>query len=89
VASAGLLNVSGPSLRFRHPLVRSAVTQTASPQRRAEVHQAFARARAADPDRATWHRALGASRPDEELAAALDAGADRAAAHGIPDLAEE
>ena len=88
-ASAGLLYVSGGSFRFRHPLVRSAVAQMASPARRAEVHQAFARALAADPDRATWHRALAASRPDEELAAALDAGTDRAAAHGAPGLAEQ
>lgn len=88
-ASAGLLNVTGASFRFRHPLVRSAVAQTVSASRRAEVHEAFARTLAADPDRATWHRALAASQPDEELAAALDAGADRAAAHGAPDLAEE
>jgi DNA-binding CsgD family transcriptional regulator len=88
-ASAGLLNVTGASFRFRHPLVRSAVAQTVSAGRRAEVHEAFARTLAADPDRATWHRALAASQPDEELAAALDAGADRAAAHGAPVLAEE
>jgi DNA-binding NarL/FixJ family response regulator len=87
-ASAGLLNVTGASFRFRHPLVRSAVAQTVSAGRRAEVHEAFARTLAGDPDRATWHRALAASQPDEELAAALDAGADRAA-HGAPDLAEE
>ena len=53
----------------------------ASPGRRAEVHHAFARALAADPDRATWHRALAASRPDEELAAALDTGAQLYLSH--------
>ena len=87
--AAGLLDVTGSSFRFRHPLVRSAVASTVSAGRRAEVHEAFARTLAADPDRATWHRALAAAQPDEDLAAALDAGADRAAAHGAPDLAEE
>jgi DNA-binding CsgD family transcriptional regulator len=87
-AAAGLLSVTGDSFRFRHPLVRSAIAQVAPPARRAEVHRAFARTLSADPDRATWHRSLAADGPDEELAAALDAGADRAAAHGAPDLAE-
>jgi DNA-binding NarL/FixJ family response regulator len=85
----GLLSVSGGSFRFRHSLVRSAIAQTVSPARHAEVHEAFARTLSADPDRATWHRALAASQPDEELAEALDAGADRAARHGAPGLAEE
>jgi DNA-binding CsgD family transcriptional regulator len=88
-AAAGLLSISGDSFRFRHPLVRSAIAQAASPARRAEVHEAFARALRADSDRATWHRALAASQPDEGLAEALDDGADRAVAHGAPDLAEQ
>jgi len=87
--AAGLLSVSGDSFRFRHPLVRSAIAQAASPARRAEVHEAFACALRADPDRATWHRALAAAQPDEGLAKALDDGADRAVAHGAPDLAEQ
>jgi hypothetical protein len=87
--AAGLLSVSADSFRFRHPLVRSAIAQAASPAQRAEVHEAFARSLRADPDRATWHRALAASRPDEGLASALDDGADRAVAHGAPDMAEQ
>jgi hypothetical protein len=87
--AVGLLSVSGDSFRFRHPLVRSAIAQAASPTRRAEVHEAFARALRADPDRATWHRALAAVQPDEGLAKALDDGADRAVARGAPDLAEQ
>jgi hypothetical protein len=87
--AAGLLSVSGDSFRFRHPLVRSAIAQAASSVRRAEVHEAFARAMRADPDRATWHLALAAGQPDEGLAKALDDGADRAVAHGAPDMAEQ
>ena len=87
--AAGLVSSDGVSVRFRHPLVRSAVVgQAPEPQRRA-VHLAFARSLAADADRATWHRARAARDPDDELAAALEAGAERTAASGAADLAEE
>jgi len=57
--------------------------QAASRDWRAEVHEAFARPR--PPIRtATWHRALAASQPDEELAEALDAGADGPRRTGHP-----
>jgi DNA-binding CsgD family transcriptional regulator len=87
--TAGLLSIDGASFRFHHPLVRSAIAQSATPDQLRAVHEAFARTLTVDPDRATWHRALTASQPDEELAGALDAGADRAVARGAPDLAEE
>lgn len=87
--AAGLLSSDGVSVRFRHPLVRSAVTGRAPESQRREVHLAFARALAADPDRATWHRALAARDPDDGLAAALEAGAERTALSGATELAEE
>jgi len=87
--AAGLLSIDGASFRFHHPLVRSAIAQSATPDQRSAIHEAFAHTLAGDPDRATWHRAVTASQPDEELALALDAGADRAVARGAPDLAEE
>jgi DNA-binding CsgD family transcriptional regulator len=89
VARLGMLSVVGDTFRFRHPLVRSAIAQSATPQERRAVHQAFAATLSADPDRSVWHRALAAPNAQESLAAELDAGADRAAARGAPGLAEE
>jgi DNA-binding CsgD family transcriptional regulator len=88
-ARLGMLVIEGDRFRFRHPLVQSAVAQSASPEELRGVHQALAATLSADPDRAAWHRALSAQGPQESLAAELDAGADRAEARGAPGLAEE
>ncbi|HUA43178.1 MAG TPA: AAA family ATPase [Streptosporangiaceae bacterium] len=88
-ARLGILIVDGGTFRFRHPLVQSAIAQSATPDELRAVHQALAATLGADPDRAVWHRALAAACPKESLAAELDAGADRAAARGAPGLAEE
>lgn len=88
-ADDGMLIIEGDAFRFRHPLVRSAIVQSASRDERRAVHEALAVTLGADPDRAVWHRALAAPRAQESLAAELDAGADRAAARGAPGLAEE
>lgn len=59
------------TLRFRHPLMRSAVQQAATGERRRELHLALAAVHAAEPERALWHRVAASDGPDEQLAGEL------------------
>src|SRR5215468_10262288 len=79
----GLLEI-GTRVRFRHPLVRSAVYRSAAlPDRRA-AHLALAEVtdRDRDPDRRAWHLAAAAAGPDEQVATELERSAGRARARG-------
>jgi DNA-binding CsgD family transcriptional regulator/tetratricopeptide (TPR) repeat protein len=83
-ARAGLVGIEGERMRFGHPLVRSAVYRAAGFVERRDAHQALAVALDghADADRAAWHRAVVATAPDDEVAGALAATADRAQRRG-------
>lgn len=81
--AAGLLEIDS-GVRFRHPLVRSAVYRAATPpdQRRAHAALAAATDPDVDPDRRAWHRAQAVLGTDEEAAADLERSAGRARARG-------
>jgi hypothetical protein len=83
-ASTEQLLEIGARVRFRHPLVRSAVYRAASASERRAVHGALASAidPETDPDRRAWHRAHAATAPDEDVAAELIASASRAQRRG-------
>ena len=78
------LLVRSAEIRFRHPLVRSAVYARADPHQRRAVHQALAKAmgKNAYPDRWARHVSLGAAGPSEQLAAELEATSQVAQARG-------
>jgi DNA-binding CsgD family transcriptional regulator/tetratricopeptide (TPR) repeat protein len=78
---AGLISVVGSAVRYRHPLMRSALDQAATAGERRSAHLAFAEV-VTDPDRRTWHRAKAVLGEDEPTAADLEATAGRAKDRG-------
>ncbi|XVU30602.1 LuxR C-terminal-related transcriptional regulator [Actinoplanes sp. CA-054009] len=83
---AGLVQLDDHGLRFRHPLVRSALRQTASAAGRRRAHAALG-VTIADGERSVWHRAAASDAPDERLAAELERAAQRDRLRGALDSA--
>jgi DNA-binding CsgD family transcriptional regulator len=79
-ARAGVLEFPGNSVRFRYPLLRSAVYHGASAVDRRQAHRAWSEA--GNSEVRAWHLAAAAIVPDEELAAELQQTAERAGTRG-------
>jgi hypothetical protein len=70
--AARLIETDGSHLRFRHPLIRSAIHRAMSLDQRQATHAALAAILEGDPDRGVWHRAAAAYGRSEEIAAAIN-----------------
>ena len=80
--AAQLVAVADGAVRYRHPLVRSAIYQSTPIEQRLAAHAALAQTLAHDPDRRAWHRAAATLRRDDDVAQAVEAVAWRAHARG-------
>lgn len=90
-AAAGVVELNGDRVRFGHPLLASSAYWHAGETGRRSLHRRLAEV-ATDVEERARHLALATVGPDEEVAAALDAAAARAASRGAAvgaaDLAE-
>ncbi|ROS44534.1 LuxR C-terminal-related transcriptional regulator [Amycolatopsis thermoflava] len=87
----GLLLVDPVSgqLGFRHPLVRSAVVQLATPNERRAAHAELAEAHRGDIERRATHLSAATIDPDEQVAAVIERAALSATRRGAATLAIE
>ncbi|ANZ14004.1 transcriptional regulator, luxR family [Streptomyces noursei ATCC 11455] len=76
-ASQGLVHLDQQQVRFRHPLVRSALYQGAPLNDRRAAHLALADAVGRQDDRYVWHAAAAAVGTDDTVAELLAALAER------------
>jgi AAA ATPase domain len=81
-AGAAIVNLDLHTVHFRHPLIRSAVGQSASLPDRRRVHEALAEALKAELDRRAWHRAALMIGEHEDVARELEDAAARARRRG-------
>jgi DNA-binding CsgD family transcriptional regulator/tetratricopeptide (TPR) repeat protein len=87
--AAKLIEIDGTEIRFRHPLVRSAMHQAADPATRQRIHAALAATIQDQLDRRLWHRAAATIGSDDELAEDYDRMAARALRRGAVAMAIE
>ncbi|MEU2794533.1 AAA family ATPase [Streptomyces sp. NPDC007100] len=76
-ASEGLIMLDQHQVRFRHPLVRSAIYQGASLSDRRAAHLALAETVGSEDDRYVWHLAAAAVGTDDTVAKLLAELAER------------
>jgi DNA-binding CsgD family transcriptional regulator len=80
--AAGIVTADLRTLRFRHPLMRSAVAQHAGVAARRRAHEALAAVLRDHPDRRAWHRAALLTGTHEDVAGELEDAAARARRRG-------
>ncbi len=70
---AGILAPEGPTLAFRHPLLRACVLTLAAPAQQRQAHRSLAEALSGEPHSLAraWHRAEATAGPDQALAEEL------------------
>jgi hypothetical protein len=86
-AEVGLVVVDATAhVRFRHPLMASAIHGAASFAERVRMHEALADALDDQPDKQVWHRASAAVGIDESLSSELAQSAGRAVQRGAPAM---
>jgi DNA-binding CsgD family transcriptional regulator len=85
--SAGVVEADLQTIRFRHPLIRSALTQRADLADRRQAHAALAEVLADQPDRRAWHRAALVFGEHEDLATELEEAGVRAQRRGATPVA--
>lgn len=86
---AKLIEIDETEVRFRHPLVRSAMHQAAGLATRQRIHAALAATVEDQLDRRLWHRAAATIGADDELATEYDRMAARALRRGAVAMAIE
>ena len=85
---AGIITFDGTAIRFTHPLLRSAVYESARPSARRAVHARLA-ALLSDPEERSRHLAASVPGTDASVAAELDQGARHAWRRGAREVAAE
>jgi len=85
---AGVLRQEGSEPVFAHPLLAAGAYAALAPARRRSVHRRLA-ALVTDPQDRARHLASATTRPDPNVAVALDAGAAAAASRGAPSAAAD
>ncbi|HYO35342.1 MAG TPA: AAA family ATPase [Geodermatophilus sp.] len=84
---AAVIDLDERRITFRHPLMRSAVVQSATAPQRRRVHEALSEVLHAEPDRRVWHRAALLTGVHEDVAAELEEAGRRARRRGAIGVA--
>jgi DNA-binding CsgD family transcriptional regulator/tetratricopeptide (TPR) repeat protein len=84
---AGLASIADGSVVLRHPLVRSAIYQSADTGHRRRAHAALAAVLTNEPDRRLWHVAASTVGSDESVAGEIESLSARLARRGAVGVA--